>query len=144
MKATKAFLYRVKKLDQMIENKKEERERWYLLATNITAGSAPETGVRVQSSSSQQRMADAIDRSIDISAEIDEAIRQLYNERKEIIAMIEQLSFDEYDILYKVYIQYHTLTEVAEMKNRSYSWVTSVHGIALKNMQKIIDSKTGE
>ena len=141
MRSTKAFLYRVKKLDQMIENKKEERERWYLLATNITAGSAPETGVRVQSSGSQQRMADAIDRKIDIGAEIDAAIRQLYKERQEIISMIEQLSFDEYDILYKVYIQYHELREVADMKNRSYSWVTSVHGIALKNLQKIIDSK---
>lgn len=141
MSETKRYLSRVKKLDRMIENKREERERWLMLAVNVTAGTAPETGVRVQSSGSQQRMADAIDRSIDIGAEIERDIRRLYEERQQIISVLEELSVDEYDVLYKVYIQYRSLQEVAEMAKRSYSWVTSIHGIALKNLQKIIDGK---
>lgn len=137
----KAFLKRLKKLDCMIKNKREERQHWLEIATNITAGAAPETGVRVQSSGSQQRMADAVDRKIDIGAEIECAIRRLYEERQKIISVIEQLSLDEYDVLYQIYVNDRTHQEVADMKGKSYSWVTTVKGIALKNVQKIIDGK---
>ena len=137
----KAFLKRIEKLDCMIKNKQEERRHWLSLAMNTTAGSAPETGVRVQSSGSQQRMADAIDRSIDIGAEIECAIRRLFEERQQIIGVIEQLSVDEYDVLYQIYVKNRTHQEVADMKGKSHSWVTTVKGIALKNVQGIIDSK---
>lgn len=135
----KKFLQRVKKLDCMIKNKREERRHWYEIATNITAGAAPETGVRVQSSGSQQRMADAVDRGIDIGAEIECAIRRLYDERQKIISVIEQLNVDEYDVLYQIYVKNRSHQEVADMKGMSHSWVTTIKGIALKNVQKIID-----
>lgn len=138
MKA-KAFLQRVKKLDCMIKNKREEQQRWWLIATNTTAGAAPDTGVRVQSSGSQQRMADAVDMSIDIGAEIEREIRRLYNERQQIISVIEQLSVDEYDVLYQIYVKDRSHQEIADMKRKSRSWVDTMKGIALNNVQKIID-----
>lgn len=151
----KAFLNQLEKLDRLIENKRMEREQWYLLATSTTAGGAPETGVRVQSSGSQQRMADAMDRYIDAGAEIDVVVRRLFDARQEIIAVIEQLNTAEYDVLHKRYvgvvsidpatrekrIYRMSLQEIADAHEKSYTWATAVHGSALKKVQQIIDEK---
>ena len=151
----KKFLQQVRKLDRMIENKREERDQWLLLATNITPGDAPETGVRVQTSGSQQKMADAIDRSMDIGAQLEQTIRRLFEARQEIISVIEQLSTVEYDLLHRVYvgkvvvdprtrrkrIECMNLQEVADVYGRSHSWARTIHGVALSNVRRIIEEK---
>lgn len=150
----KAFLNQIKKLDRMIENKQNERERWLMLACNTTAGAAPDTGVRVQSSGSKQRMADAVIRSVDIEAEISTTIAKLYAARQQIIGVIEQLPTEEYDLLHKLYVGevstdrhgrkrfgYMTLQETADRFEKSYSWARSLKGIALSRVQKIIDAQ---
>lgn len=149
----KSFLQQVKKLDCMIENKLEEREQWMLMATNITAPAAPETGVRVQSSGSKKTMENAIVQSIDIGTQIEETICMLYEARAQIIAVIEQLSCTEYDLLYRLYVGKivvdratgrrsvvrQTLQEAASESGKSYSYMTTMHGVALRNVQRIID-----
>ena len=152
MKA-KTFLQQIQKLDYMIRNEREERQQWLDLAMSTTSGGAPETGVRVQVSGSQQRMADAVDRSIDIEAEINRKISRLYKARQEIIAVIEQLDVAEYDLLHKMYVgkvvktrsgaefRYMTLQDVADVSDKSYSWARSLHGVALQKVQRIIDAR---
>lgn len=148
----KEFLNQVKKLDRVIENKRNEKERYLELALNTAAGAAPDTGVKVQSSGSQSRMADAVDRSIDIGREIDAALQRLFAARQQIVSVIEQLDTASYDLLYKVYFGeaitdkqgrkrfvYMSLQDVADMYDKSYSWATSLHGNALSRVQKIID-----
>lgn len=147
MKA-KEFLIQLQKLDKMVENKMAEREQWLSMAMSTTAASAPETGVRVQSSGNQQKMATAVERYIDIERDIDACIDRLYDERKKILAVIEQLDVVEYDILHKRYVgimqkgkrHYCDYYEIGEMYGKSKSWATTMHGIALKNVQKIIDN----
>lgn len=147
MKA-KDFLLKLQKLDQMIENKIAERDHWLSMATSTTAAAAPETGVRVQSSGTQQKMAAAVDRCIDIERDINECIDRLYAQKKEIIGVIEKLDTVKYDILHKMYVgtmkndrhYYWSFYDIAEAYERSYSWATTMHGIALKEVQKIIDS----
>lgn len=137
MKA-KEFLRQIYKFDRMVENKFAEKRQWQ----EIAAGTAPQTtGERVQSSGNPQRMADAIGRYIDIEREIDECIDRLVDAKREVISVIEQLNATEYDVLHKMYVQFLTLDEVATRKQKSYSWVTTVHGRALKNVQKILDSE---
>lgn len=153
MKA-KAYLLQIQKLDIMIRNKREEQQHWLHLAMSTTSSGAPDTGVRVQSSGSQQRMADAVDRSIDIGAGIYRSIRRLYQIRQEIIGVIEQLDVMEYDLLHKLYVgkisedalgmpwvHYMTLQEAADAIGKSYSWATTLHGVALKKVQRIIDAQ---
>lgn len=136
----KDFLRQVYKLDRMVENKLAEKRQWQ----EIAAGATPQTtGERVQSSGNPQRMADAISRYIDIEQEIDECIDRLVDTKREVIGVIEQLNATEYDVLHKMYIQGYTLQEVADMKGRSYSWMTSTHGRALQNVQRIIDKRKG-
>ena len=86
-------------------------------------------------------MADAVGSYLDIEREIDEQVDKLYDTRQEVICVIEKLNTTEYDLLHKVYVQYFSLYEVADMYAKTYSWATTVHGRALKNVQKILDEK---
>lgn len=151
----KTYLRQLEKLERMIDNKREEQAQVMLLATGTTSGAAPETGVRVQSSGSQQRMADAVCMYIDMGAQIKRTINKLLEMRQEIIGVIEQLDSDEYDVLHKRYVGVVAkdrasgrtriirmeLQEIADAYGRSYSWARGVHGDALKKVQRIIDAR---
>lgn len=143
MKAKKAqnYLRQVEKIDTVIRNKLVEKDQWKDIALGITSHS---DGERVQASGSKQKMADAIDRIVDMDAEINALIDKLVNLKREVASVIEQLPANEYDVLHKVYIQYYSLYDVAEMKGKSYSWVTTVHGRALKNVMNILSEKETE
>lgn len=131
------FLKQLEKIDRMIENKRIEAEQW----REIACGTASHLGERVKSSGSQQKMADAIDKYLDVELEINRKIAELAEKRWEIISTIEPLPTAEYDLLHKVYIQHIDLQDVADILGKSYSWVTTVHGQALANVQKILDKK---
>ena len=133
----KRFLNQIKKLDKLIENKLAEKEQWKLIASGTTI----QLKERVQSSGSQQKMANAIVRYVDIESEINACIDSLVSKKRDVISVIEQLDVTEYDILHKVYVQYLSLYDVAEIYDKSYSWVTSVHGNALKNVREILDAR---
>lgn len=134
----KAFLKQLKKLDKLIENKLIERVQWQSIAT---CTSAQIHGERVQTSENQHKMADAIDRYIDIEKEIDECIDQLIDTKKDVISVIEQLNASEYDLLHKVYVQFFTLQEVADLYEKSISWAKTIHKRGLKNVQRILDKQ---
>ena len=134
----KDFLRQLKKLDYMIENKKAEKQQWKAISMGTTAQMG---GERVQSSSSQQKMENAVVRYTDIEREINECIDRLYDTKKDVINVIEQLNTEEYDILHKKYVQYLKFDEIAAIKDKSTSSITSIHGIALKNVQKILDER---
>ena len=141
MKAKKArrarsFLEQVQKLDKIIENKIIECDQWKAMATSATAQMG---GERVQSSGSQQRMADAVEKYIDIERRINEYIDKLYDTKMEVLGVIEQLEVGEYDLLHKVYVQYISLAEVAVIYDRSYSSVTTTHGRALQHVEEILE-----
>lgn len=136
----KDYLKRIEKLDAVIQNKRIEKEQWEDIARSVTGQMG---GERVQSSGSQQKMADAMDNAVDIGSEIDSLLLKLAAEKQEIISTIEQLNATEYDLLHKVYVQHIDLYGVAEVYDKSYSWVTTVHGKALKSLQKILNQRDG-
>lgn len=135
----KEFLRQVKKLDKLIANKMIEIQQWKDIAENTTANM---TGERVQSSHNPQKIADAIGRYIDLEAEIRADIEKLIAAKKDVLAVIEQLEAIEYDILHKIYVQHLTLWDVADAYNRTYSWVTTVHGQAVKHTQDLLNRRS--
>ena len=137
----KDFLKQLPKLNKMIENKMAEKEQWKSVALGTTSFSTSE---RVQSTPNPQKMSDAVVRCLDIEAEIDQCIDALVDTKKDVISVIEQLEVTEYDVLHKVYVQNITLDIVADKYDRSYSWATTIHGQALKNVQKILDEREKE
>lgn len=136
MKKAKKYLEQYAKIDPMIVNKFYEAERWDALATSITAQMS---GERVQSSGNQQKMEDAILKSVDIRQEI----KGLIAKKKEIISTIESLPLAEYEILHKAYIQGKDFKTIAYETGNSYSWVTTVHGRGIKQVQRILDERKG-
>ena len=133
----KEFLRQVKKLDLQIKNKLIERQQWKDIALGITVSME---GERVQSSSSQQKMADAVGRCVDMEAEIDSLVDKLIDTKKEVVQTIEQLdSPTEYDVLHRRYIQYQSLQDVADHYKKDYGWATTTHGRALKHVQELLD-----
>ena len=135
----KSYLRQVEKLDVRIQNKLIERQQWKDIALGITASVG---GERVQTSSSQQKMADAVVKCVDMEEEINVLVDSLIETKKDVIATIEQLDNPtEYDILHKRYIQFLTLQEIADIYGRDYTTITTTHGRALKNVQSILNSK---
>lgn len=134
----KEYLKQIEKLDLMIDNKIAEIAQWKSVALKVTAFS---DGERVQSSGSKQKMADAINRCIDIEEEVNQLIDNLYEVKRDIISTIEQLNATEYNILHKVYVQHESLQDVADDYGKAYTWITTVHGRALKNVQEIIEKR---
>ena len=137
----KTFLKQLEKRDSIIHNKLVEKARLKDIALGITAQT---DGERVQSAGSKQKMSDAIDKLVDMEREIDRLVDEYITTKDEINSIIEQLNTAEYDVLHKIYIQGMTFDEVAAVKSKSKSWVTTVHGRALVNVQKILDKGVTE
>lgn len=124
-------------LDAKIKNKMVERQQWREMAMGITANMG---GDRVQSSGSKSKMANAIDRCVDMEDEIDALVDELVNAKREVIAVIEQLDNPtEYNVLHMRYIQKMDLQSIADTYRKEYGWVTTVHGRALRGVQNILD-----
>ena len=83
----KKYLKRVEKIDFMIQNKISELKQWKTIALSVTGRA---DGQRVQSSGSNQKMANAVEKCIDIENEINLLIDKLYNEKQEVIGIIEK------------------------------------------------------
>ena len=133
----KDFLQQPKKLDMMIVNKLAEQRQWRDVAMGITANME---GERVQSAGTQSRMADAVEKCVDMEAEINSLIDSLIETKKEVIQTIEKLDSPvEYDVLHRRYIQYISLQDIADHYHKDYGWATTVHGRALKSLQEILD-----
>lgn len=132
------YLEQIPKLNFMIENKMAEAQQWRDVSLGVTTNTE---GERVQSSGNQQKMADAINRVIDLQTEINSMIDRLINLKQQIIRNIEQLSATEYDVLHKRYIQGMTFDEIGAAKHKSKSWATTVHGRALQNLNMILDER---
>lgn len=131
------FLERVEMYEAIIENKLIEQKQWKELALGITANME---GERVQSSGTKSKMANAVERCIDIEREINEVVNKLIDAKKEVIQILEKLySPMEYKILHMRYIQHVSLTDISEKLDREYTWVTTTHGRALKNVQNILN-----
>ena len=137
----KMYLKQLGQLNKLIENKLAERDQWKAIATNVTQRL---TADRVQTSSNHQRMEDAVLKLIEAEKEVDDAIDKYVDTKREIIATITKLCTTNeiyYDVLHKIYVQDFTLDDVAEMYNKSRSWIDQTHGRALNIVQRIIDER---
>jgi DNA-directed RNA polymerase specialized sigma subunit len=135
------FLEEYGKQQTIIASCWEEDARWKDVAHGVTGHT---DGVRVQSSGSKQKMADAVISYCDIEADIKERIAEAREIQNKIVRKISQLKEPEYFVLHGVYILGKQYKEVAASRNppKSTSWATSTHGTALLNLQKILDAET--
>lgn len=138
----KEYLNQVKKLDLQIKNKLIEKQQWKDIALGITANM---DGERVQATGAKDKMASAVEKCVDMEAEIDNLVDRLIDTKKEVIQTIEQLDSPmSYDLLHKKYIQFMTFEQIAEYYGRDYTTITTAHGRALKNVQVLLERRNNE
>lgn len=136
----KAYLLQIQKLKTIRDNKTDElRKLW----AKAEYPNAPVYGTeRVQTSGGGQKLAHIIDDCIIKESELKEDIRRLTRATKEIESVIEKLELMEYKVIYERYINFNDdFNMIAEKLNISYSWATSLHGKALKNLGQIIQAE---
>lgn len=130
------FLDRVETCDTIIEGKLIEQRQWKDLALSITANM---DGERVQSSGTKSKMADAIDKCLDMVDEIAEAVDKLIDEKRKVTRVLEMLpNPTEYKLLHMRYIQHIELKDIADEFGKEYNWATTTHGRSLKSVQNIL------
>ena len=135
------YLEQVEMADAIITNKLIEQQQWREIALGITANM---DGERVQSSGAKSKMADAVNRCVDMEAEIDRAVDRLIDIKREVVAALEQLDNPSYyKLLHDRYIKYIDLVDIAEKEHRDYTAITTAHGRALAMVQEILDKKKG-
>lgn len=132
------FLQQIGKYDVIINNKLIEVEQWKALAESTTSVLTPD---KVQTSGSKQKMAEAVEKYVEIENEINEYIHKLYDAKKDVLSKIEQLEPVDYDVLHKIYVQFMTLQDVADAYVKSYSWACKRHTKALENLEEIISKE---
>lgn len=137
----KSYLQQIEKLDSQIKKKLSEVEKLGLIATGTTMKFESE---RVQSSGSKHSMENAICMKLDIESEVVEEVKKLFKLRQKIIHDIDQLPINEYEVIYRKYVEYKELYEIACDVGKSYSWVTSVHSRGLANIQKQLNEREHE
>lgn len=135
------YLRQLKKLDKLIENKLAERDQWFAITTAVTQRLSAD---RVQTSSNPHKMEDAVLKLMEVEKELDAAIDAFVDAKREIIATVTKLSETNetyYDVLHKIYVQYCTLDEVADMYKKSRNWADQTHGRALNVVQRFIEER---
>lgn len=133
----KEYLQQVKSADLAINDKLEELAKLEALATKINSVNE---GERVQSSGSQDKVADAVCEIADLKADIDVEIKHLLALKREIREVIQKVGEPELmSILYKRYMQYKSWEKISVELNISYRHATRLHGKALQNVEKILN-----
>lgn len=124
------YLHDISLIDSKIKNKTYELET----LREIAEGSGIGSGERVQSSGSQQKMADAVIKYADIEREIE----QLKAERRLFIERIESLPRPCYVVMHDVYIKGFTLIESSRFNGEKDNWGKNTHARAKKELMRML------
>ena len=130
-KEKKQYLSRYKKLDNEIDRKLEECQKWHDKAEKIT----PTISDMPKSNSGSNKIESAVERIIDLENELNEKIDCLVALRRNIESDISSVEDDTLRTLLEYrYIDGMTWEEVAVKMNFNYRWVLRLHGRALTKL----------
>ena len=134
----KEYLQQVRNAEILINDKTEELAELETLAIKINALNE---GERVQSSGSQDKMADVVCKIADLKTEIQAEIDNLLRLKREVRNVINRVSEPVLmSVLHKRYLQYKSWEEIAVEMSFTYRWCTQLHGKALLEVDGIIKS----
>lgn len=136
MTDAKTYLHQVKLYDIHINNKLEEMQRLKDLAKRITTSLKPDM---VSSSGNHDKIGDAVAKIVDLEAEIDKAIDAYVDKKREVSGVIEKVKdADQLNVLYKRYIFFENLEQIAFEMGYSYRNICYIHGRALQAVTELL------
>lgn len=132
------YLRRIKNIDAMINADMEDLAELEAMATKTTAVMG---GERVQSSGSQQKMADCVTKIADLKSKIADELVELLNLKREAREILCRVKDGEcITLLHKRYFLFEKWEDIANDMNYHFKWVTGgLHGKALSQFQKELD-----
>ena len=132
---TRQYLSQIEKYDNLIHNKIIEEEQLNILSMSVK--SVP-IGEKVQTSSKQDPMGDMVAKIIDLREEISKMATDFLEQKQEIIRTIETVE-DQilYDVLFKRYVEYKTLLNIADELGYSEVTIKRLHLKAVKAIKNI-------
>lgn len=138
-KTPKEYLRQLRTAEIKIEQKEEELERLKSSLESISTGTDSE---RVQTTP-RDKVSEDVPQMVDLKREIESDIKELLILKNKIINEIQSMDNPVYiNILYKRYVQYKSLEEIAVEMSYSYTRLRHLHGRALQGFKKkYIDNK---
>ena len=129
----KEYLNQVRAFDEYIKQEKYQLED----LKNRTEGiSAVELKERVQTSTQGDTLCKNVVRCIELETKINDDIVSYMEQRNDIIKQIQSLDNVKYsELLYKRYVKYERLEQIACEMHYTYDWIKHVHGIALQKFE---------
>ena len=130
------YLNQINEIDKAVENKRKALERLKSIVLKTTTGY---DGSAVQSSGSQEKMADAVAEIVDIEREYESDIKALLKVWRGIVNSIERLRkehFQEYDILMSLYVNGMSRVDYANYNGKSETWARKLHTKAIETYEE--------
>ena len=132
-KSPKEYLRQIRLFDICIRQKEAELAA---MRSELENMSAAVTGERVQTSA-KDKMSEKLSHIVDLEAQIIRDKESFLRMKDRIINEIQGLDNSVYvDILYKRYVEYKQLEEIAVEMNYSYRQVLRLHGFALQEFKR--------
>lgn len=132
-KSSKKYLRQIRLFDICIRQKEAELAA---MRSELENMSAAVTGERVQTSA-KDKMSEKVSHIVDLEAMIIQDKEKFLRMKDRIINEIQSLDNSVYvDILYKRYVEYKQLEEIAVEMNYSYRQVLRLHGFALQEFKR--------
>ena len=124
----KEYLRQLRRLELCIEQRQEELNR----LRELIGCNAIDYGERVQTSPSADSIPNEVIRRAELEADISRKIERFLQLKHKIINEIQLFDNAVYvSILYKRYVEYKSLEEIAVEMNYSYIHIKRLHGYAL-------------
>ena len=138
MKA-KIYLKQIKSMDAKINADVEELASLEALATRTTSVLG---GDRVQTSGSQQKMADCVAKIVSMKEQINAEIDSFIEYKNKARELLFECDSECITLISKRYFQYKSWEEIAVDMNYTYQWVQGgLHQKALAQVQKALDER---
>ena len=129
-------------MDAKINADIEELASLETLATRTTSVLG---GDRVQTSGSQQKMADSVAKIVDLREQINAEIDRFIDYKQEARELISGCEAECITLISKRYFQFKTWESIAVDMNFTYQWVSGgLHQKALAQVQKALDERMGK
>ena len=137
---TQEYLMQVKLCDAHINNKLEELAQLKALATKVTSTLKQDA---VSGGGFGDKVGDVVSRIVDMQNEINAAIDEYVDKKKEVKRIIEQVTNpDQLNVLLKCYILHESLEQIACEMGYSYRNICYIHGRALQAVAVVMEEET--
>ncbi len=131
-----AYLRQAELCNAHINNLLEDVQRLKELTRQITATLKPDV---VSHSGNQDKMGNMVAKIVDLENEINAAVDEYIDKRREIIATIDKINVpNQVSVLHKLYLEEKTWPEIAEEMHMTERNAQYIHGRALQSVRRIL------